>query len=185
MPDPIFLGEWGNLTNGDHIFAGDPRAATRVLLAVLEAAGASHAYWHFQWIPTSSSDWFRCSFFQHPTRLCWAARCQPATLLTPRRASSPVHDWKTRPSRPPACSTSRRAPTPAATASSWRRPGPLTASSRPGPPPTTGFTTLDPFHRPARACRACSGKTSYGPIYAKYAETGTKWSTRYQKRDKY
>jgi hypothetical protein len=44
---PLFLGEWGNLTNGDAIFAADPEPATRVLLERLEGFGASQAYWHY------------------------------------------------------------------------------------------------------------------------------------------
>jgi endoglycosylceramidase len=64
MPAPLFLGEWGNLTNGDHIFAGDPREATRVMLAALEAAGASHAYWHYL-DAREQFDWFD-EFLQRP-----------------------------------------------------------------------------------------------------------------------
>jgi endoglycosylceramidase len=44
---PLFLGEWGNLTNGDAIFSADPEPATRVLLERLEGFGASQAYWHY------------------------------------------------------------------------------------------------------------------------------------------
>jgi hypothetical protein len=61
---PLFLGEWGNLTNGDGIFAADPREATRVMLAALEAAGASRAYWHFL-DAREEHEWFD-EFLQRP-----------------------------------------------------------------------------------------------------------------------
>lgn len=44
---PLFLGEWGNLTNSDHIFAGDPLETTRVMLKALDDYGASRSYWHY------------------------------------------------------------------------------------------------------------------------------------------
>jgi len=61
---PLFLGEWGNLTNGDNIFAGDPLEATRVMLRALDDFGASRSYWHFL-DAREQFEWFD-EFLQRP-----------------------------------------------------------------------------------------------------------------------
>ncbi|MFP4501052.1 MAG: cellulase family glycosylhydrolase [Candidatus Hydrogenedentota bacterium] len=44
---PLFLGEWGNLTNSDHIFQDDPVPPAQAVVDLLIEARASDAYWYY------------------------------------------------------------------------------------------------------------------------------------------
>jgi len=61
---PLFVGEWGNLTNNDKIFSQDPVPATRELVSRLEAAGASHSFWYYH-NDMDTQPWF-VEFLQRP-----------------------------------------------------------------------------------------------------------------------
>ena len=44
---PLLVGEWGNLTNSDHIFQDDPIAPTQRLVHLFDAVQASDTYWYY------------------------------------------------------------------------------------------------------------------------------------------
>jgi len=48
LKTPLFLGEWGNLTNSDRIFQADPVPAAQAVARLLDAARASDTYWYFK-----------------------------------------------------------------------------------------------------------------------------------------